>query len=533
MNLDLLYMIPLYFGNDIIPKFIHFAFALFTGLLIFKYLRKRTEVPYAILGVLFFLSLPVIVKLSITVYVDLGLIFFSFLSLFYLFKWIRTDYKLSHLLYSAIGCGLALGTKYNGLIGFFITALFVVLIYSRSSAPTLQNQAKAVGFGLLFMLVALMAFSPWALRNYNWTHNPIYPLYDKWFNPPKEDARDSLQQNSMEQDSESADLTNGNSKGKWSHFAVRKMIFNEKWWETLLIPVRIFFQGQDDNPKYFDGKLNPLLFFLPFFAFMGFKKDSRALRIEKKVSVFYAVLFILFAFVQRDMRIRYIGPVLPPLVILSMCGLENIIKTIKIRFAGFPQKIYFGIVFGCVLFFLGLNFLYMLNQYRWVQPLKYLRGELERDAYIEKYRPEYAAIKYINNNTAADAKILGVFLGNRSYYSDREIRFDFNPFIYEVFKKNYSNEKILDNFKNNGITHLLIRYDLFNNWVQNNFTESEKQKLELFFENYAALLFSKNGHGVYHLKFTGLSSISEMSPEINQQPAAWGRTRCLMKNRLA
>ena len=31
MNLDLLYMIPLYFGNDIIPKFIHFAFALLTS----------------------------------------------------------------------------------------------------------------------------------------------------------------------------------------------------------------------------------------------------------------------------------------------------------------------------------------------------------------------------------------------------------------------------------------------------------------------------------------------------------------------
>ena len=37
MNLDLLYIIPLYFGNDIIPKFIHFAFALLTAWLIFKY----------------------------------------------------------------------------------------------------------------------------------------------------------------------------------------------------------------------------------------------------------------------------------------------------------------------------------------------------------------------------------------------------------------------------------------------------------------------------------------------------------------
>jgi len=66
MNLDLLYMVPLYFGNDIVPKFIHFAFALMTAGLIFAYLRKRINTLYALLGVLLFLSTPIIVKLSIT-----------------------------------------------------------------------------------------------------------------------------------------------------------------------------------------------------------------------------------------------------------------------------------------------------------------------------------------------------------------------------------------------------------------------------------------------------------------------------------
>ena len=44
MNLDLLYMIPLYFGNDIAPKFIHFIFALLTAGLVFFYLRKRINI---------------------------------------------------------------------------------------------------------------------------------------------------------------------------------------------------------------------------------------------------------------------------------------------------------------------------------------------------------------------------------------------------------------------------------------------------------------------------------------------------------
>lgn len=76
MNLDLLYIIPLYFGNDIVPKLIHFVFALLTAGLIYYYLAKRLGTIWALLGAIFFLSLPIIVKLSITVYVDLGLVFF-------------------------------------------------------------------------------------------------------------------------------------------------------------------------------------------------------------------------------------------------------------------------------------------------------------------------------------------------------------------------------------------------------------------------------------------------------------------------
>ena len=37
MNLDLLYLIPLYFQNDIAAKYIHFLFALLTALFIYKF----------------------------------------------------------------------------------------------------------------------------------------------------------------------------------------------------------------------------------------------------------------------------------------------------------------------------------------------------------------------------------------------------------------------------------------------------------------------------------------------------------------
>jgi len=189
MNLDLLYILPLYFGNDIIPKFIHFSFGLLTAWLIFGYLKRRLNSIYGLFGVFFFLSVPVILKLSITVYVDLGLIFFSTASIIYLIKWTENNFKLSYLIISAIFCGLAIGTKYNGLIVLFILTLFVPFIYSRSiyfqtgRRTLLKNEIRAIEYGIIFMLFALAIFSPWMIRNYIWTHNPVFPLYNNLFNP--------------------------------------------------------------------------------------------------------------------------------------------------------------------------------------------------------------------------------------------------------------------------------------------------------------------------------------------------------------
>jgi hypothetical protein len=131
MNLHLLYMVPLYFGNDIIPKFIHFGFALLTAWLIFSYLQRRLSTAYGLLGVIFFLSVPIILKLSINVYVDLGLIFFSTASLLLLLRWIESGFQKRYLVISAVFCGLAMGTKYNGLITFGLLTLFVPFVYSR------------------------------------------------------------------------------------------------------------------------------------------------------------------------------------------------------------------------------------------------------------------------------------------------------------------------------------------------------------------------------------------------------------------
>ncbi len=297
MNLDLLYMLPLYLNVDIVAKYIHFGFALLTAGLIHYYLKAQLGRIYALLGALLFLTVPVIVKLSVTVYVDLGLIFFSWGMLLFFLKWYDTQFRWSYLFLSAISCGLALGTKYNGLILLPIMGAMVPLVYAigqnrRLAADNLrrryQNALKGVCLGMGFILIAGILFSPWMIRNTIWKQNPVYPLYQQVFNSEPGGQADTT--------------TSGNA------FWTRRHIYKESFLQTLLIPIRAFFQGQDDNPKYFDGQLNPLLILFPLLLLLGARYGGlEHLRFHGAVLMIFAALFIFFVLFTTDFRIRYMA----------------------------------------------------------------------------------------------------------------------------------------------------------------------------------------------------------------------------------
>ena len=484
MNLDLLYMIPLYFKNDIAPKFIHFAFALTTAVLIFRYLTRRLNKSYAMLGSLFFLSIPVIVRLSSTVYVDLGLIFFLFTSLLYLFQWIENEFNIKYLIVSAVFCGLGLGTKYNGLIGLFLLGLFTLFVYSRYHSGGKSNFKKSIGFGAVFVVIALLVYSPWMIRNVVWTGNPLYPLYNGFFNRgevPKESASE------IEVEKQS----------RMSHVQIRKQIYGESGWEIALIPLRVFFNGRDDDPKYFDGKTNPFLFLLSIFAFFGIRSDPRQLKTEKMMMFFFSLLFLLFAFAQRDIRIRYFAPVLPPLVILAIFGLHNIQKRLidsSLRSIGVIRILIVFLIVGCML---GLNTVYIVSRFQQDQPIAYITGKTTRDEYIQKYRPEYASFQYANKHLPRNSRMLGLYIGNRGYYSDIEISFNI-ALIQQFAAKADSARDVLINLRANKFTHLIVNFPLFNFWVKK-YSLHERKILKEFFDKYVAIEFSKDGCGLMQL----------------------------------
>jgi len=499
MNLDLLYMIPLALGCDFAAKYIHYLFALLTAWLLYRYLNKRVGNNFALIGVIFFLSIPIIVKLSITAYVDLGLVFFTTASLLLLIHWVEKGFQVKYLFLSGLCCGLAAGTKYNGLLSIFILTLLVPLIYQRCVAKEKQSNAKSLVYALLFAAATVMSFSPWLIRDYIWTGNPIYPLHNGLFQKIDQMARNHKTNNSptIQEDLRKRHHFTGNV------FVNRKILYHETWWQTLLLPIRFFFQGRDDNPQFFDGKLTPFLLLLPILAFYFPNRKEKELH-EKRFLLLFSLLFFFIAFFQASMRIRYIVPIVPPLVILSIYGLEGFYKAVsfKIKSKRHHYRPNLASGFFLLLFLmLGYNAQYIFSQFSLVNPLVYLGGNISRDEYISKFRPEYPAILYANTHLPTNAKVLCIFLGNKGYYMNFRPVFEPRTGIEVLSKyldRDICGKEIIKGLKNDDINYALLRDNLTTWWFRQ-LKNKQKSCVSTLLKNAETPLFSKDGYTLFKI----------------------------------
>ena len=484
MNVNLLYLIPLYFHNDIIPNFIHMGFGIGTALLIYHYLNNKISRIAGLLGILVFLSTPIVVRLSTQAYVDLGLTFFTTASILAFICYRDGEFKeFKWLFLSSVTMGLALGTKYNALIVWFFLSLAIVFVSSRDT----KKQWKAIECGFIFFLISLLIFSPWLIKNIILTGNPLYPLFKGIFNI-----------------SSATPGGTGSISGDTSigFFKMREMLYGENLWETLLIPLRIFFQGQDNSVRYFDGVLNSVLIILSPFAFM-----NKSFYRDKLFFISFTIFFILTVFFleqkafSMEQIVRYILPVIPLLSILTVMGLVNIwnwAMNISIPF----RNVLTAVLLTIFIVIMSKNIFYIKNYYHNISPMSYILGIESKDEFITRHISSYPAIKYINTNTPDNARIRLVFLAGRGYYLDRIYSEGASYGIGDVrgLAANSQEDRSFQAYLHSlGCTHMLVRTDLYLKYLHDNYPlETVNQFLQRM-SKATEMIYNANGYAVYRL----------------------------------
>ena len=483
MNVDLLYLVPLLFGNDRVPAFIHLLFGWGTGYLVYRYLKDQAGNVWGLLGLLIFASTPMVIRLSITAYVDLGMIFFTTASVLSYLRWRDGGYEdVKWLLLAAVCMGLAAGTKYNALISWLFLGGAVCFLYARDTGKQLQ----AIRWGLIFFLVALVVVSPWLVKNLVLKGNPIYPLMDNVF---------SFVHGGRET---AAFLAAGEAEkgGGYSLLRNRTLLYGEEIWQILLLPLRIFFEGRDHSPQHFDGVLNPLFALAIPCAFVGSRKGHR----------FFLFLFIVFVFLvsilMADVRIRYILPILPFMTILAVMGIRNGSEWLASRRQGAMRLAGRAVPFA-VAVLLVANLGYLGHQFTGVRPLPYLFGEESQDEFLSRQVGSYPAIVFINRELPRDAVVYLLYLSGRGYYLDRDYihHVGLETAIVKAMVRSSTDAGTLRAFlRSLGGTYILVREELMMMTIENNFPEETVRSVREKLADCLTKVYEANGHAVYRIR---------------------------------
>lgn len=472
MLLDMLYTPWVQWGWDSVPKLIHGLFGFLTALLLYAYLAYRLHPIYGLLGFFFFVSTPAILRLGHWAYVDLGVVFYSTAALLCLLRWAEAseirnsqssirDLHSRWLIVAGLSAGFALAAKPNGLLVF----LLLIVLLAFFMARRLEKDVKGtLGEAVLFVGPAIVAVGLWWIRNWAWTGNPFFPFFSGLLGGAGESG--------------------GEGGPDLGIFARRKFLYEESWWQIALLPLRLFFSGQDDQPQYFDGVLNPMLIlFLPW-AFKGKWLE------EKKLLFAFALFYLLFAVFLTELRIRYILPIVPPLVLLAVYGVHNIYLRVRRPW----------ILFAVLVVLLLLNGVYLWRYVEKVSPLDYLRGRESRDAYLARVLLDYPVFQYVNEHLPPSAKIYLLFMGRRTYYCHRSCFHDpgDNPWILlGMIREAQGGDELNRRIRLRGITHLMVRDDLLLRFLVINVDREGLMTWNSFARAHLRGLFNARGYSVF------------------------------------
>ncbi len=174
---EMIYIYSFALGRDVIIKFLHFYFFILSGLALWGMWREElSSKMWKMIAIAWFLSVPFFPVLATWSFNDFGWVFFLFLNLWHLKKFLshRED---KDLLLSMLFLGISFSAKYSVLLIIVIEALCLLMFYPRRCLGILKRYRMA----LLIIVLLAAPILPYLVKNIVYTGNPVYPLANEIF----------------------------------------------------------------------------------------------------------------------------------------------------------------------------------------------------------------------------------------------------------------------------------------------------------------------------------------------------------------
>jgi len=514
-TLEMLYLLSLLLKGGILAKLVHLSFGLLTVATIYIFGRRYFNSRIALLASAIFFNIPLTGFLSTTAYIDLGAALYTSLALLGFVNWFYSR-KREDFLISAIFTGLAMGTKYPAILFSFLPLLLGIIL--KTSLIDKVRWPVSLKKALIFSLVAIGTVSPWLIKNFIYTGNPIYPLFYNFLG----------------------------GRG-WNAFNAARFMAQHSapfphWWGIFTVPLAIS-KSKDIGPLF--------IIFVPLLVF--FKQFAKPIKL---LLIYGGVYFLLWAFfTQRDYR--FLLPAFPAISLVVAYLMKRFgtgkgysllltaglgfalaldyqrfhlfgLQLLKFREGLFLIPLALGlstfivfIVINCAkrrslspLLVSGLALVFLLNlaTVMGMVPeyglLKVALNRESQEAFLSRTFYAYDAFRFANEKLPSSAKLL--LIGeNQGYYLDRDFvansPLDDN-IIVGIVNSSRNGEEIKNKLKDMGITYILYNasevkrvsrdYDSFN-WADE---KARKRFLRFFFSGeYLKLIFSRNGVFIYKI----------------------------------
>lgn len=432
----------------------------------FVYYKYQDE-ELAIFSALLAATMPVCMKLAAEPMSDLALACFFGVGYALFIFWVEQKGTFRQLAVISVLFGLGLCCKYNSLLALGIFSLCMLSFLQRWSR-SLPQAAGAIG---ALLVIAFAVYSPWPMKNYLATGNPVYPFAGSVFG-----VSDELP-----------------FMGSVKPLQYRLGAYDESWTDIFLIPLRMMFTGVDDNPRQFDGLLSPLLLLgvVPLLSLR--KTEQRTPWVEN--TWMYVAGYFLLSLTSFYALLRYQLPLLIPMSVLSAAGLRALSEW---RPGGHREAIVRGALALQVLWsgiYLGRTAVASGAMHHWMS------GE-SREDFLNRRVGEFELAEEVNRKLPKDAVVYLLFTGHRYFYYDRDVRgsyFSQAP-VVAWLKAEASGPALARKFREAGYTHLAVHNKRAWDTLNRSLEPNEKAAWTAFVRDSLTLVYQNESMSLWELR---------------------------------
>lgn len=456
-NFEILYAFLLLFYDDISTHLIHASSAVITAIGVYSLGALTSSKKIGVVGAIIFLSSPLVQILMKTAYIDLGLTMFVFLGFYCIALWINTK-KINWLYLAGFAAGMAAGTKY--------TALMYVLLY----ALWIAYEGRNIRYVITFICLVIVFGSPWYIRNFILSGNPVFPFGEGIFGYSwLWDRNDALGQYH--------DLIK-------AHGTPRTIL------SFLILPWNLVMHQE----KFMDdGGIS--LWMLAMFPSIFLMKRFNPF--QRKLCVFVFVTTIIWFFSTQILR--YLLPLFPVMSLLSAYVLVDLYDN-SIKKSFFEKVPAIKLIYNKVFYYVGKKFVSLVV----IAVLLIIQGkdfnrtikgnllpvtkELRRE-YLSKNKPAYQLIQIANMDPSLN--IYQIRFEDHIFYADGRIIGDhFGPARYStIFNILSKSDKLYDKFMTMDIQLFLLNKEVLKDF-----------KLDESFSKYFLLITENDNGALYGLQ---------------------------------